>query len=500
MTREYDVAVVGGGVVGCAIARELARHRLKVVLLERESDVARGTSGKNSGVVHTGFNVPTGSVKGRLNVAGARIFEDLCAELGVPFQRVGKLVVALTEQEAPDLEKLKAIGDANGVPSLEIVDGETVRHMEPNIQGYAALHVPTAAITCPYTLTIALAESAKAMGAEILLQSEVKRISGHVGGFRITTGQGTVYSKLVVNSAGLYADHVARLAGVRRYKVYPCRGEYLIIDKARSNLIQRMVYPVPPKGGAGLGVHLTPTVDGNILIGPSAAYVRHKGEDGTTGAMSRTLLREARELLPPLNPRDVVTAYSGIRAKTVSSSEGGFGDFIIEEAPELPGMMHLVGIESPGLTSAPAIAADVAQWVGSYLPPGSNGAPPSSPRKSAVPFRELPSERQAKLVEADSDYGQIVCRCEIVTRREVLDAIHNPLGVHTLSGIKYRSRATMGRCQGGFCGPRIVEMLGQELGLSPEDISLKGPGSWLFPGTTKGLRTQPAASQRNKEE
>ncbi|HJN87907.1 MAG: NAD(P)/FAD-dependent oxidoreductase [Dehalococcoidia bacterium] len=498
MTREYDVAVVGGGVVGCAIARELARHQVKVVLLERESDVARGTSGKNSGVVHTGFNVPTGSVKARLNVSGASVFEEFCAELRVPFHRVGKLVVALTEQEAPELEKLKAIGDANGVPSLEIVDGETVRRMEPNIQGYAALHVPTAAITCPFTLTIALAESAKSMGAEILFLSEVKRISGHAGAFRLTTGQGTVYSKLIVNSAGLYADHVARLAGVRRYKVYPCRGEYLIIDKSRSDLIQRMVYPVPPKGGPGLGVHLTPTVDGNILIGPSAAYVRHKGDEATTRTMSRALLREARELLPPLSPRDVVTSYSGIRSKTVSSAEGGFGDFIIEEAPELPGMMHLVGIESPGLTSAPAIAADVAQWVGSYLPLGSNGSPPT-PSRLAVPFRELPSEQQAELVEADPDYGQIVCRCEIVTRREVLDAIHNPLGVNTLSGIKYRSRATMGRCQGGFCGPRIVEMLEQELGLTPEDISLKGPGSWLFPGTTKGLRSPQAASVRRNQ-
>ena len=487
MKRDYDVAVVGGGVVGCAIARELTLHGVSVVLLERESDVARGTSGKNSGVVHTGFNVPAGSVKARLNLAGARVFEDLCAELGVPFRRVGKLVVALTEQEIPDLEKLKAVGDANGVPSLEVVDGKTVGRMEPNIQGVAALHVPTAAITCPFTFNIALAEAAKAGGAEVLLQAEVKGISGQAGAFRITTGQGTVHSKLVVNSAGLYADHVARLAGVRRYKVYPCRGEYLIIDNARSNLIRRMVYPVPPKGGSGLGVHLTPTIDGNILIGPSAAYVRHKENDATTGAMARTLLREARELLPPLNPRDVVTAYSGIRAKTVSSAVGGFGDFIIEEAPELPGMMHLVGVESPGLTSAPAIAADVAQWVGSYLPLRRNGGAPP-PRKAAVPFREQPPEKQAALVEADPDYGQIVCRCETVTRKEVLQAIHNSLGVHTINGIKYRSRATMGRCQGGFCGPRIVEMLVEELDIPLPEVSLKGPGSWLFPGTTKALR------------
>jgi glycerol-3-phosphate dehydrogenase len=487
MMREYDVAVVGGGVVGCAIARELTLHGVSVAVLERESDVGRGTSGKNSGVVHTGFNVPTGSLKARLNVAGARVFEDLCTELSVPFHRVGKLVVALTEKEVPDLEKLKGIGDANGVPSLEIIDTSAIRRMEPNIEGYAALNVPTAAITCPFSLTIALAEAAQSMGAEIMLETEVKKISGQVGDFRITTGNGTVHSKLVVNSAGLYSDHVARLAGVRRYKVWPCRGEYLIIDKAKSNLIQRMIYPVPPRGGSGLGVHLTPTTDGNILIGPDAAYVRSKGNDATTRATARVLLKEARDLLPALGPRDVITAYAGIRAKTVSSKVGGFGDFIIEEAPELPGMMHLVGIESPGLTSAPIIAEDITRWVGGYLPlQDGNGT--AAPHRETIRFRELPVERQAELVDEDPDYGQIVCRCEMVTRKEVLEAIHNPLGVHTINAIKFRSRASMGRCQGGFCGPRIVEMLEQELGLSPEEISLRGPDSWLFSGTTKEQR------------
>ena len=487
MKQEYDVAVVGGGVVGCAIARELSRYQLKVVLLERESDVARGTSGKNSGVVHTGFNVPKGSLKARLNVLGASMFEALCTDLSVPFKRVGKLVVALTSAEAPDLERLKSIGDANGVPSLEIIDSAQIRRMEPNISGYAALNVPTAAITCPFRFTIALAESAVANGADILLRAEVKNISGQLGGFRINTSRGALHAKLVVNSAGLYADHVARLAGVRRYKIYPCRGEYVIIDKARSDLISRMVYPVPPKGGSGLGVHLTPTIDGNILIGPSAAYVRSKTSDCTTGAMARQLVKEARELLPGLNRRDVITSYAGLRPKTVSSAVGGFNDFTIEELPELPGMMHLVGIESPGLTAAPAIALDVAKWVGTHMSLRANSQFHPQ-RKAAVPFNELPSERQAELVDADSDYGQIVCRCESVTRKEILDAINNPLGARTLGAIKYRSRATMGRCQGGFCGPRIEEILEKEMGVAPTEMSLKGDGSWLFVGSTKGLR------------
>lgn len=487
MEQEYDVAVIGGGVVGCAIARELTRYRLRVVVLERESDVARGTSGKNSAVVHTGFNVPTGSLKARLNVAGARMFEQMCAELSVPFHRIGKLVVALTPQEVPDLLRLKAIGDANGVPSLEIVDAQTISRMEPNIRGYAAMHAPTAAIITPYKLTIALAEAAAANGADVLLQAEVRRISGRMGGFRLTTARGTVHAKLVVNSAGLYADHVARLAGVRRYKIYPCNGQYLILDKSKSNLIQRMVYPVPPKGGSGLGVHLTPTVDGNIILGPDAFYVRNKRDDATDGERARNLLREAQEMLPGITSRDVIGSYAGIRPKTVSSAQGGFGDFIIEEAPELPGMLHLVGIESPGLTASPAIALDVAQWVGSYLPLQPNGEFVAE-RKEPPPFRELPLEEQARLVERDPDYGDILCRCEMVTRKEVLQAIRNPLGVHTLAGIKYRSRATMGRCQGGVCSPLIVETLLEEFGVPLTEISLKGPGSELFVGTTKELR------------
>jgi glycerol-3-phosphate dehydrogenase len=253
MKQSYDVTIIGGGVVGSAIARELSRYEIKVVVLEREADVSRGTSSKNSGVAHTGFNVPTGSVKARLNVEGARVFEQLCAELDVPYHRIGKLVVALSEDQIPDLHKLKAIGDANGVPELEVVDGDAVKRMEPNIRGVSALHVPTAAITCPYSLTIALAESAVTNGAEVKLNTEVKRISGQAGDFRISTSQGTIHAGLVVNSAGLYADHVARSAGVQRYKIWPCRGEYVIIDKSKSHLMSRMVYPVRPREVQGWG-------------------------------------------------------------------------------------------------------------------------------------------------------------------------------------------------------------------------------------------------------
>lgn len=498
MGDRFDVAVIGGGVIGCAIAHELAGYRLSVALFERESDVARGTSSKNSGVVHTGINVPPGSLKARFNVEGAALFEAFCDRLDVPFKRVGKLVVALSEQDVPELTKLHDRGLANRVPGLEIIDQQGVRRLEPRVAGVAALHASTAAITCPYSLTIALAESAARNGAVLKLNSPVTGVTRTGDGYQVKTPGATASSQLVINAAGLFSDRIAALAGIERWKIFPVRGEYAILDRARGSLITRMVYPVPPRNGAGLGVHITPTVDGNILLGPSAAFIRSRADTRTTADVRAGLLREAAQLVPGISANDVIAAYSGLRPKLVSDG-GGFADFIIEEPPETPGMMHLVGIESPGLTAAPAIGRHVADWVLEKLP---------RPRKDVVRrgerhtrFRELDLERRAELIEADPDYGKIVCRCEMVTEREVLDAIRNPLGARSLSSIKYRSRATMGRCQGGFCGPRIVDIL-LDHGIDPVTITLRGRGSWMFAGHSKDLlrmRAQQAAAAEQRD-
>ena len=493
MPGKFDVAIIGGGVVGCAIARELSRYQLRVAVLERAADVARGTSGKNSGVVHTGINVPTGSAKARYNVAGARVFEQYCADLDVPFVRCGKVIVALTEAEVPDLDSLMARGVANGVADLEIIDSATLKKMEPNIEGAGALNVPTAAITCPYTLNIALAESAAAAGIEFMLNTPVLDINGQQGAFELETPGGTVSAALIINSAGLFADKVARMAGVTRWRIWPCRGEYLVLDKSKGGLINSMVYPLPPKGGAGLGIHITPTTDGNILLGPSADYTNDGDDVRTTAKIRRQLLAEASELLPGLTPRDVITAYSGVRPKLNPSRIGGFGDFVVEEVPEAPGIMHLVGIESPGLTAAPAIADDVTGWVRERIPAKRN--PGFKKKWSSV--RRTREEELAViggLIEDDPAYGEIVCRCEMVTRREIIDAINNELDATSLNAIKYRSRATMGRCQGGFCGPRIVDLL-IEHGEEPESITLNGGDSWLFMGTTEDLRAERKAQR-----
>lgn len=497
MSEKYDVAVIGGGVVGSAIARELSRYNLRITVLERAADVARGTSGKNSGVVHTGINVPYGSVKAKFNVAGAKMFEQYCADLDVPFKRVGKVIVALGEAEVPDLEGLKAKGESNEVPDLEIIDRATLKKMEPNIEGAGALNVPTAAIACPYSLTIALAESATANGVDIKLSSPVISIKGTEGAFEIETPNETLSAGLIVNSAGLNSDKIARMVGVHRWRIWPCRGEYVILDKRVGGLINSMVYPVPPKGGAGLGIHITPTTDGNILLGPSADYTNDGDDVRTTAKIRRQLLKEATEFLPALSARDVITAYSGMRPKLVTSKEGGFGDFVVEEVEEAPGVMQLVGIESPGLTAAPAIAEHVSNWVRGRVP-----AQPNSDFKgtwsSVHRTREETLSTVDNLIAEDPGYGEVVCRCEMVTKTEIVDAINNKLGAASLNAIKYRSRATMGRCQGGFCGPRIVDLL-LENGKSPESITLNGGDSWLFLGTTEDLRAESKAKRAKQK-
>ncbi|MDR1961835.1 MAG: NAD(P)/FAD-dependent oxidoreductase [Gracilibacteraceae bacterium] len=484
MEKHFDVLIIGGGAVGCAVARELSRYDLTIALAEKESDVARGTSGKNSAVVHAGFNNPPGSLAARLCVEGCAGFAAACRELGVPYKRTGKLVVATETQDLPALERLLAQGRRNGVPDLALWTPEQARERLPSLSCHGALWSGTTAITNPLLYTIALAENAQANGVEFFLDFPVDGITRMEDGFIVRAGRRRLRADWLVNAAGLYSDLVAAWAGDDGHRIYPCRGEYLILDKQAAELLGTPVYPVPRPGIGGLGVHLTPTVDGNILIGPSAEYIDSRSDDGTTAAVMALLWTEAARLLPALAQSRVIASYAGLRAKTVPAGAADFGDFIAEHSSKVPKLINLVGIESPGLTASLPLARLVARLLGGQLPlrPRADFRPE---RQRAQRFRDMTPEAQRAAAAADPATREIVCRCETVTRREILDALDNPLGVQNLTGVKARSRAMTGRCQGGYCQQRIVAVLRNEYGLKPEDLRLNGPESWLFAGEVK---------------
>lgn len=486
MTNFYDVIVIGAGVVGNAIARELSRFDLKVAVLEKELDVGGGTSSRNSGVVHSGIHYKPGTLRAKLDVQGNAMMGELCRELKVKIQYLGKLTVAQDETDVETLHALKEQGDANGVPGLAILNREQMEKLQPGVGGIMALHSPSTGIICPYGLTIALAENAYANGVHFHLGQEVTAIGKTPEGFEISTSRGERFqSKILINSAGLYSDAVCRMLGINEYTIYPCRGEYLILDKRLAGTLSLLVYPAPHKGGAGLGIHLTNTVDGNILIGPSNEYVDEADDYACTAKILSLLKKEGHCLLPGISAADFIRNFSGLRSKQSPPSEGGFRDFVIESRKDLPGFINLVGIESPGLTSSPAIALMVRDLVGELLALRPKESFIAEREGRAGFFFELSPEEKADLVAENPDYGEIVCRCEQITRKEVLDAIQNPLGVRTINGLKYRSRAMMGRCQGGFCLPRIVQILEKEFGYHPDDYLLQHASSPLFAGRVR---------------
>lgn len=481
----YDVIVIGGGVVGCDVLRELSRFDLRLLLLEKEADLAEGISKGNSGVIHAGFNVPAESLKAKTNVTGLGMIYGLASELGVPHRKTGKLVVALADEDRSRLEELKAEGDKSGVPDLEIVDEAAIRRLEPLARARWALYSPHTGIISPYEFTVALAECAWQNGAEVLLEAPVEAVVFRDGLFRLSTPKGTFAARRVVNSAGLFSDDVARLAGIDDYRVFPYRGEYLITDKDCGLRLNLPVYPVPPRDDPGLGIHITPTLEGNIILGPSAEPVDDKRDAASTRKVMARLKAEAVRLMPELSRVSFIHSYAGIRPKLVDpSGKDKFGDFIVEESALRPGWISLVGIESPGLTAAPAIAEMVAGMIGVKMDlrpkPEFN---PERPRLTR--FAHLGDDERAGRVSCDADWGEMVCRCEHVTRAEVVAALRNPFGARTMDAVKRRTRCGMGRCQGGFCTPRIVEIL-QDEGLPADRITKRGGNSRLFYGRLKG--------------
>ena len=472
-----DVIIIGAGVTGCAIARELSRYELDICVIEKESDICEGTSKANSGIVHAGFDAKPGTLNARLNVQGNAMMEELSKKLDFPFKRNGSMVVCQSAKEVPVLEELLQRGLTNGVQEMWILSRTEALELEPNLADsvYAALLVPSGGIVCPFSLNIALAENAAANGVEFRLETEVHSIEklpetdttagGPCSGYLVRTDKGDLQTRFLINAAGVYADKFHNMVSEKKIHITPRRGDYLLLDRTAGEHVHHTIFQLPSEYGKG--VLVTPTVHGNLMVGPTAIDIENKEATATTAEGLAQVMEKCGRSVKDVPLKQVITSFAGLRAH-----EDG-GEFIIGEAEDAKGFIDAAGIESPGLSSAPAIG----QYVREILAGLTELKEKSrfiETRKGIVRFAECSREMQQELIRQNPAYGKIICRCETITEGEILDAIHRPLGATTLDGIKRRTRAGMGRCQAGFCTPKVMDILARELGLELKDIRKNG--------------------------
>ena len=474
----YDAVIIGGGAVGCAVARYLSRYRLSICLVERGEDVCVGTSKANSAICHAGFDAPVGSAKARFNVEGSRMMEGLSQELDFPYRRCGSLVLCFDEAELPHLRELLERGVQNGVEGLEILDRAALRALEPAVsdKAVAALWAPTGAVLCPFGMTIALAENAAANGCAFRFNTEVARIERRDGFFRLHTGGDCIDTRVVISAAGVYGDALHNQLCADKLTIVPRRGEYCLLDRTCGQLVQHTIFQLPST--MGKGVLVTPTVHGNLLVGPTAVDQPDKDRTATTAEGLRSVAETAAKSVENLPMRDVITSFAGLRAHL----SGPEDDFIVGESTD--GFFEAVGIESPGLSSAPAIGRYLAELAAAKLHAAEKEDFIAQRRDMPHP-REMDFASRRDLIARDPAYGQVICRCEGVTEGEIRDAIRRVPGARSLDGVKRRVRAGMGRCQGGFCGPKVMELLSRELHVPITALTKGGGESRLLAGRTK---------------
>ena len=477
---KYDIVVIGAGVVGGMIARTLAKYDKSLCILDKENDVAMGATTANSAIVHAGFDAKEGSLKAKMNVRGSVLMPKVTKELGVKYKNNEALVVAF-ENERAEVESIYERGIKNGVPGLRIVEKDELRVLEPNINPElaCALLAPTSAIVCPYELCIAAVGNAMDNGADLKLNFEVADIEKCGDTYKITSKNGDVVEAgIVINSAGVYSDKIAAMTGDADFDVHPRRGEYMLLDKECGAFTQRTIFHTPTKMGKGILV--SPTVDGNLLLGPTATDIEDKDDTSTTAEGFAAIFSKASDNVANIPFNKVITSFCGLR------SVGSTGDFIIRERNNV---VTLGGIESPGLSSAPAIAEYVDEMLRNEMGFEADIKADYDPtRKPAHYFHELSMEKKNELIKKDPRYGRIVCRCEGITEGEIVAAIHTNPGATDVDGIKRRTRSGMGRCQGGFCSPIVVSILARELGVGFEQIGKFGKGSTINYGKTKGVK------------
>lgn len=475
----YDVAIIGAGVIGASVFRELSKYNIKTILIEKENDVSMGTSKANSAIVHAGYDPKIGTLMAKYNVKGNEIFEDLCKELSVPFKRNGSLVLAFNDEDLETINNLYINGNKIGVKGLKVLSKEEVLEIEPNLSHdiKGALIAPTGGIVGPFEYTIALVENGIQNGGEITLDAEVDKINKKDETFIIETKNGKkIESRYVINAAGIYADKIHNMICKESFKITPRKGEYYVMDKSQGNLVSHTVFPCPSK--LGKGILVTPTIHGNLLVGPNAVDGDDKESLNTTGDGLANIKKSAIHTTEKINFRDCIRTFAGLRAVPDT------GDFIVGEDKEIKGFVDVAGIKSPGLSSAPAIAEDVVNILknaGLSLDRNLN----FNGKREQVYFMELSKEEKVELIKKDSRYGRIICRCESITEGEIIDAINRSFGKVSIDGVKRRCRPGMGRCQGGFCGPRVQEIISRELNINMEDIVQEKSDSVILYGKTK---------------
>lgn len=476
----YDVVIIGAGVIGASIFRELTKFNLKVAIIEKENDVSMGTSKANSAIIHAGYDPKQGTLMAKYNVRGNEIFEELCSELSVPFKRNGSLVLAFNDDDIKVINDLFTNGINNGVKNLRVLNKEEVLKLEPNLskEVTGALYAPTGGIVGPFEYTIALIENGVQNGGKVILESEVVSIDKENEFTIKTKNNKEIKSKYIINAAGVYADKIHNMICKESFKITPRKGEYFVMDKSQGNLVSHTIFPCPSK--LGKGILVTPTVHGNLLVGPNAEDLNDedKASLNTTSLGLEYIKKSAMHTTDKINFRDSIRTFSGLRA--VPSTD----DFIIGEDKDIKGFIDVAGIKSPGLTSAPAIAEDIVsilkksglelikndQFIGV---------------RTQVRFTDLSKEEKVELIKKDTSYGRIICRCEGITEGEIVQAIKSSFGRITLDGVKRRCRPGMGRCQGGFCGPRVQEIIARELNIKMEEVLLEKENSVILYGRTK---------------
>ena len=481
MNKTFDILVIGSGITGCTVARDLSRYNASVVVLDRGSDLAEGATKANSGIVHAGYDAVPGTKKAFYNVRGAEMYAALAEELGVPYRRCGALILAFDEEDVKTVRALKERGEINGVRGLEILGRDELLKLEPalNPEVIAALSVPTSAIVSPYEMAFALADDAALNGVQFRFDEEVTSVSRDPDGFfTVNTNRSALRCRVLVNCAGASGADIHNRLSARKLTMVHRRGQYYLLDRAVKQPFDRTVFQCPSV--MGKGVLVSPTVHGNLLLGPTAEDIDDPLDTATTASGLADILKKAARTWPGLSTRTNITNFSGVRAHLTTD------DFVVGPCDDCPGYFEAIGIESPGLSSAPAIGLDLAAMIADHLSLSQKEKTVPYPLPP-TPFHDMTPEQREQAVGTDPAYGNIICRCEVVTEAEIRRAIRRPVGARSVDGVKRRTRAGMGRCQGGFCLPRVAAIISEETGIPLKEVTKNGGESLLLSDTVEAF-------------